>query len=360
MNGISYFCGIAAAMYLATSLVVGAIRWFHMCKPFDKQPRYYYPGRPYVTMVFASALLLLPYVLDPESADAWYLVRMYFLPLTILHLSILQFAYFGSVMQWKRWRLPAILSTVPMALVMVAVEAIALTPGEQIGGVIPQALAVGTLHLTGALLTIVCGVSVAVVLKWAKHYDVDEFSNEEDFPVVFARKWMLLATVNAVIVWAAALVNSRVVMAVMMLLLSVSAVIFLITALHPNRNRPVEEEVAPKADGEPGMVYQRAISKKKRLEILQALNTAVVEQKAYLEPHLTIQDVADKCGYNRTYIAGILKGEFGGFFNYINSLRLKHVEDYMRQHPDATIQEAVSESGFASRQAYYTFKSRQD
>jgi AraC-like DNA-binding protein len=32
----------------------------------------------------------------------------------------------------------------------------------------------------------------------------------------------------------------------------------------------------------------------------------------------------------------------------------------MEQHPEATIQEAALESGFNSRQAYYTFKSRQE
>ena len=68
--------------------------------------------------------------------------------------------------------------------------------------------------------------------------------------------------------------------------------------------------------------------------------------------------MAERSGYNRSYISGLIKTEFGGFFAYINRLRLAHVERWMLEHPDATIQEAVEVSGFSSRQAYYNVKAR--
>ena len=84
----------------------------------------------------------------------------------------------------------------------------------------------------------------------------------------------------------------------------------------------------------------------------------VEEQEAYLEPHLTIQDVADRCGYSRSSVAGAIKSEYGGFFDYINGLRIKSMAAYQNQHPEATVQEAAEVCGFASRQAYYMVKAR--
>ncbi len=53
------------------------------------------------------------------------------------------------------------------------------------------------------------------------------------------------------------------------------------------------------------------------------------------------------------FVAGL-----GGFFTYVNKQRLQHVENYLKEHPDATLQEAVLESGFNSRQTYYSVKSK--
>lgn len=101
---------------------------------------------------------------------------------------------------------------------------------------------------------------------------------------------------------------------------------------------------------------RRTSSEKKRQELLSAIHTVVVEQEAYLDAHLTIQDVADRCGYSRSALSSLFKAELGGFFSYVNGLRVQHVETYLKENPSATLQEAVLESGFNSRQAYYSVK----
>lgn len=360
MSKLTYFYGICAAMFLATFLANAAVRWFHMCKPFNTAPRYYYPGRPYVTGVFLSAILIIPYILDPESTDAWYLARIFILPTTIFHYIILLFSYFGSVVQWHRWKAPVLLTALPVFLGITLAEVLTFVPGDQIGNVIDPAISGWILYSIGVIETLACIASMVVVLIWAKRYDNDEFSNRADFPVVFARRWMFLVFFNQLIVWVTALTDSRMMMAITMLLLALSSIIFIITALHPNRNRPIGDKDIPEDAPKIERAYQKTLSNKTHQEIQKAILTVVVEHQAYLEPHLTIQDVSDRCGYNRSYVAGIFKGEFGGFFNYINTLRLEHVEAYLKEHPDATIQEAVYESGFASRQAYYAFKGKKD
>lgn len=59
------------------------------------------------------------------------------------------------------------------------------------------------------------------------------------------------------------------------------------------------------------------------------------------------------CSTCRTYIARVFATEFGGFFNYVNSLRLNYADTYRKEHPDAKLSEVISESGFGSRTTYY-------
>ena len=356
---VSYLCGMAATVFMAASLVIAAVRWFHMCWPYDRNPRYYYPGRPFVTGIYLNALMLLPYALSPESPDAWYLARVYFLPVTLFHFTILLFSYFGTVMQWKRWRVPMTIVGVPVVLALLAAFVMAVLPGDQVGSVAPS-LSWSVPYVLGIIVTGVCITAMAVVLIWAGRFDTDDFSNEADFPVTAARRWVVLTIVNVVLVWINAIVAQPALMAVVMLLFATSSVILIISALHPHRSRPVPEEVVEDAAVESTErdVPAQGASKKKQQEILAAIHTVVEEQKAYLDAHLTIQDIADRSGYSRSALSGLFKAEFGGFFNYINRLRLQHVETYQKEHPGSSIQEAALESGFNTRQNYYSVKSK--
>lgn len=350
----TYLYGLAAAAYVTTCLVVAAVRWFHMCRPYDRKPGYYYPGRPAVTGSWLSALALLPYVLHPESPDAWYLARLFFLPVTLFHFTLILFAYFGSVMEWKKWRGPTLAAGLPVVLALLAAVITAIVPGDQIAGTRWAGI---VLYLLGAVITAICLISIATVLMWASRFDPDDFSNPADFPVTQARRWLVLILLNTAICWTGAILNSPGVLAVIQLVIAVSAVLFVITALHPNRNRPVEEPSAllQPADSPAG---QRGLPPAKKEEILAAIRKVVEEEKAFLDSHLTLQDVAVRCGYNRTYVSGLMKGELGGFAAYVNRLRLAYVDDYLRLNPDASLSEAILASGFGSRQTYYAIKGK--
>ena len=322
-----------------------------MCAPYDRNPRYYYPGRPFVTAAWLSALCLLPYVFYPESKDAWFLVRIYFLPVTLYHFVLILFSYFGSVMQWKKWQMPTLIAGIPVGISLLAALVFAIIPGDQI---INDTVETFVLHLLGLLIAGVCFTSVAVVRVWASRFNSDDYSNPADFPVLQARFWAVLVVVNVILCWAGSLLNSPAVMAVIMLLIAGSAVLLLISALPPHRNRLVSEEVSET----PEHVYKRAIPRQKKAEMLAAIRTVVEEQQAFQDPHLTLHDVAERCGYNRTYISGLVKNELGGFFTYVNRLRLAYVDTYLRENPDSTLGEAIEAAGFGSRPTYYAVKAK--
>ena len=349
---LSYFCGLAAIVFINTGVMAAAVRWFHMCQPYDRNPRYYYPGRPYVVSIYLSFLIVLPYVLQPDCPDAWFLVRLYFLPATLYQFTILLFAYFGTIMQWKRWRVPIFVIGFPVVAALVVALVLTLIPGTQSGR-----LSDVVLYVLGAVVTGVCLTAIWVVLNWAGQFDEDDFSNSADYPVRFARRGVTMILVDMALCWAGALAGSRALMAVVMLLLSASSMVFIIAALRPHRYRQVEAE-EPATESDTSTVYNRAIPDKKREEILQAIRIVVEEQEGFLDPHLTLQDVADRSGYNRSYISGLIKAEWGGFFAYVNRLRLAHVEAWLKEHPAGMLKEALEESGFNSRQTYYSVKDR--
>ena len=353
-SSLTYFCGIAATVFIAVSLVIAAVRWFHMCRPFDRKPEYYYPGRPFVVGIYLNALILLPYVVHPDSPDAWYLVRIYFLPVTLYHFTIMLFAYFGTVMKWKKWRRSMFLVSLPLILIQLAAFVMAVMPGNQVGSVAPM-LSWAVLYVAGILVSGVCLVALTLVLVWAGQSDADDYSNRNDFPVVTARRWVGMVVLNGLLCWVAVLSASQAMMGVVMMLFAGSSIVFIITALHPHRARPVEDE--PVTCEEPACREPETPSRKQQ-SALEAIHIVMVEQKAYLDAHLTIQDVANRCGYSRSALSGLFRAQLGGFFNYVNHLRLQHVEAYLQEHPGAPLQEAILESGFNSRQAYYSVKAR--
>ena len=356
----SYLCGLATTVFITTGVVVALVRWFHMCRPYDRNPVYYYPARPFVTGIFLSTLLLLPYALHPESEDAWHLVQMYFLPGSLYQFTVMLYAYFGNVMKWRKWRTPILIVGCPVVLALLGAEVLAIIPGDH-----ATIISHVSLLILGGVMTGVCLGAIGLVIRWARQFDEDDFSNPNDFPVTFARRWLLMILVNMGFCWTAALADNKLLMAVVMLLFSGSSVMLVITVLHPHRTRPVveEEELAMEANCEaeancPDQMYNRSMPQKKRREILSAIRSVVEGQQAFLEPHLSLQNVADRSGYNRSYVSGLIKAEYGGFFAYVNGLRIAYVDTWLQEHPAGTIQEAVDAAGFSSRQGYYSVKAR--
>ena len=93
ISTLTYFHGIVAGMYMMACLVIAVVRWFHMCKPCDRNPDYFYPGRKAVTIIYLTSLFLIPYILFPETNGTWLLVKAYFLPMLLYFLAILLFSF---------------------------------------------------------------------------------------------------------------------------------------------------------------------------------------------------------------------------------------------------------------------------
>ena len=142
-------------------------------------------------------------------------------------------------------------------------------------------------------------------------------------------------------------------MAVLHILLSVFNIVLLITVMPAWRRKFIMPSTADdnEADDEEanqdvhidGLIDQTALE----------IRAYVEGQRAYLDPHLKVDDVVDHCQLGRTYVSMTFQRRFGSFASYINGLRLAYYSQYSADHPDETKESAALASGFSSYNAYY-------
>ncbi len=181
----------------------------------------------------------------------------------------------------------------------------------------------------------------------------DNYSNPDDFPVRYARRVWLSPLYLTPFIWPPLLTDSPRVMAWMLVPLSVFNIALLINVMPAWRHGIIM------SDSEDQDVYSEEESREHDLmeermnEIALKIEEYVKDNQGYLDAHLKMEQLVDYCGTNRTYLSRTFKERFGGFFNYVNKLRLEQYERYMQQHPGTTKDIAAQKAGFSSYQAYY-------
>ena len=79
-------------------------------------------------------------------------------------------------------------------------------------------------------------------------------------------------------------------------------------------------------------------------KMLRSLKKLMEDDLLFLNPNLTIEDIASELGTNRVYISRVVNQLMHETFrDYVNRLRIRYAKQYMRQNP-AHNQEAVATS----------------
>ena len=97
-----YWYGVAAAVYIVTCMMFSAVRAFHNCGTPKERRDYIWPDRKMQVCIYLTALVLLPYVLNPHSEAAWLLMKSYFPCTYYFYCGSLIFCFFGTVKQLER------------------------------------------------------------------------------------------------------------------------------------------------------------------------------------------------------------------------------------------------------------------
>ncbi len=210
-----------------------------------------------------------------------------------------------------------------------------------------------------------CYAWVIVIVGWVKmqrylRYVRREYSNIDRTDVLWLRPVFLFSIVGQ-LAWLFVSLYASVVADIVYYL---SIILLWLLVLHYSwRFRPlkIEKDSALEADcggcAEPatGLFLSDAGSENVGMTLSPPLpcgklERVVEEQRLYLHPDLTLQELAVALNTNRTYVSNYLSQVVGlTFYDYINQLRIKlSAIPLVTEHPEYTFDYVASQSGFAS------------
>jgi len=88
-------------------------------------------------------------------------------------------------------------------------------------------------------------------------------------------------------------------------------------------------------------------------KLLSAFQRLMLEYKVFLQPRLTLAEVAEMLGSNTSYVSRLVNNAYDlGFPEFINTLRIDYAEQYILDHREARQEEIAAQSGFLSASSF--------
>jgi len=89
--------------------------------------------------------------------------------------------------------------------------------------------------------------------------------------------------------------------------------------------------------------------------LLARFKNIVIDEKAYLQPRLSLDDIAMAVHSNKTYVSKLVNNSYNmSFPELINKLRVNYAQQYIVSHKNARQEEIAQASGFLSASSFNT------
>ncbi len=345
------FFSVALAVFITSSVLVGVVRWGHQCKPYAKHKDYYFPAWKVIVSCSLSNLMLIPAVIFPKEADSILQFRMILMLASPYYCAAILFAYFGKVLGITWWRRPVVGLSFPFAVLSLAAIVFAVLPGRQLDGTFMRVF-FGIAGSFSLIFLAIFLMALRMLHRALRSQSEENYSNPEDFPRRYAFRIRWIPMVYVSLCWVCTYIGTYEALSICALILAVLNAVFLLSALSPHRVMDIKrlEEDKRAEESTP------TVGNDQKDEILRTIRHCVEDEKAYLDSHLTLTTLSRSCGVNRTYISQVMNERLGGFFTYVNSCRLAYAAEFKSQHPEASVEDIATSSGFGSRQSYYNVR----
>lgn len=193
------------------------------------------------------------------------------------------------------------------------------------------------------------------LVKEIREIDEDEFSSTADFQVKFAKstKWLPFAVCVLLIV--TFLLNSYYAKMVRDIIFIVVNVWFAIVSLNPHRNtRKLPKELQKKDKSDKSIApAKHRLTDKYCMETEKKLVETIRKKKLYLEEHFTMNDLTDIMLINKNYLSEVIaRSEYQSFYKLINTMRIEHACQILKEDPTTKLEQVALESGFLSGSAF--------
>lgn len=347
---IYYYTACFALIF--SGIMCGVIRWFHVCSPYAEQRDYLYPARSQMTFFYIFQLLLAPYLFHPNAADTWLYVRVFGILYYPVCFTVILHCYFfneGNDRGTDKKYVGVLPSVFILSLCGVAIA------GKNILSTYQDLI----LGLSAALSLFVSVYMCSAILRLKRQidrYNESNYSNIDNFPYKFASQQFLVPLLWMAMMWLVFLTDSREVKMWVDIFCILWQVTFLIIILHPQRKE--KEDIEIKMDNNDAKLQnsETGIDEEKlemlKQSLLPDIEKAFDKDMIYLNPNLTIKDLATTIGSNRRYTSIVMSSVYGSFLTYVNSLRIEHSLRLKEENPDWKQAELLTKSGFNTRASY--------
>lgn len=331
-----------------------------MCRPFDKEGKYFYPARVQVCIAYASiSLLMVPYWLNPMSNAvmlAAQIAGIIFYPLAFTLLFHRYFRGQDTKPAWIRMTLHAVPTLTILAVVICA-------------SAIPQAIlsVKNELMFIAGLMSLILTFQLVKMLNWIRikieDYHRQNFSNEDDFPYRFAEKIIFLPTI-VIMEWGIFLSGSRDLKAIFDILFAIAMVAFLCIILHPQKAlrpesakkeielmRNEEEQCLSEQidefeeENEDDLSYSTIIDEDAKKRVLEIIG------RRFKEPHLQKKEVLAEIERGKVHQANLyIRSK--GYYTLISMFRLEFARQYSLANPNLKQSAIAQAAGFTSGSSF--------
>ena len=194
------------------------------------------------------------------------------------------------------------------------------------------------------------------VMRHIRELDEDEYSNEDDFPVKFARSIKWLPLILCVILSINFLINDPIVKMLRDIVFTVINVWFAIYTLNPHRKArhlPVELKQKMEQDEEKTTEVKHRLSEAQCQEMEYQLLHLIRDKQLYLDDHLSMNDLIHELHTNKTYLSEVIaRSPYESFYKLVNTLRVEHAIQLLNDNPSLKLEQTALSSGFASGSAF--------
>lgn len=337
-------------IFIVTSIYSWSLKRFYVPDAYKDNFGELYPMSRTMGYVYILQLFELPYLILIGRPEALFYVNgtglLFFTSSLIILFRGYFFLRFYTIRQVIVFMHPVII--VWLILLLPVLGVIELTP---------------TFHtaMTALILFISLGYMLALdqirrkIAMTLREVDEDEYSNEGDFPIQFARNIQWLPLVISLVAAVTFIADNAVVKMVRDVIFTVLNMWFAIYTLNPHRKtKHLPEMFRKKGEDELlGSTVKYRLSAKYCQETEAKLVEVINEKKLYLEEHLTMNDLTDIMHTNKNYLSEVIaRSHYQSFYKLINSLRIEHACSILENDSSAKLEQVAIESGFTSGSAF--------
>lgn len=343
------WCYSVNLVYIVTALYGWLLKRFFVPEAYKDDVKELYPARRSVAGFYLLQLFELPYLIKVCQPEALFYVN---------GAGLLVFSSFMLVMVENYFYIQGysihkrLLFLFPMwacwvALIVPVFEKSLFTPNYQ-------------MVMTIIVLVVFAGYMFMLdrfrrrLMQRVREVDEDEFSNEEDFPVKFAKSVRLLPMALCLLLFVNFLLNDFTIKIIRDIIFTVVDVWFAIYTLNPHRKlKQLPKELQVEQEEKEEVPAHRRVTDKQGKEMEAKMLELIKREKLYLEDHFTLTDLVKRMNTNKTYLSEVIAhSEYGSFYQLINTLRIDHSCHILKENSTLKMEQVALASGFSSGSAF--------